>query len=184
MNYEAHYQLLIRKRQQLILTSEYKELHHIVPRCMGGSDEHHNLVHLTAREHFVAHRLLAKMFPNEPGLIYAAWRMAHDSRDRQVTSRVFEHLKKNAAWGMRDRSFMCSSEYKSKQSEQMKQVWCNNPNRRAAHRDRIKAATMKKVYAEGVVFESLTACAKHFNISVEGVRRRIRTGYKDWSTAA
>lgn len=40
----------------------FTEIHHILPRSMGGSDSDSNLVVLTIREHFVAHLLLAKMF--------------------------------------------------------------------------------------------------------------------------
>jgi hypothetical protein len=36
----------------------YYELHHIVPRWMGGKDDADNLVLLTAREHYLAHYLL------------------------------------------------------------------------------------------------------------------------------
>ena len=36
------------------------EKHHILPRSIGGTDDADNLVKLTPREHFVAHRLLTK----------------------------------------------------------------------------------------------------------------------------
>lgn len=39
----------------------YTEKHHIIPRSLGGDNTKDNLVHLTAREHFVAHLLLTKM---------------------------------------------------------------------------------------------------------------------------
>lgn len=38
----------------------YVERHHIIPRCLGGADSPSNLVRLTAKEHFVCHRLLTK----------------------------------------------------------------------------------------------------------------------------
>lgn len=37
----------------------YYELHHIIPRCLGGTDEKTNLVFLTLHEHVQAHYLLA-----------------------------------------------------------------------------------------------------------------------------
>lgn len=43
-------------------TDTYTEVHHIVPRCLKGSDESDNLVRLTARQHFICHLLLTKMF--------------------------------------------------------------------------------------------------------------------------
>jgi len=39
----------------------YTELHHIIPKSLGGSDDSDNLVKLTAKEHYIAHRLLCKM---------------------------------------------------------------------------------------------------------------------------
>lgn len=38
---------------------EYKERHHIVPKCIGGTNDKDNLIDLYAREHFIAHKLLA-----------------------------------------------------------------------------------------------------------------------------
>jgi len=59
MNYKKHYDLLIQKRlDNPIGKEEYSEWHHIVPRCMGGTNDKSNLVKLTAREHYVAHQLL------------------------------------------------------------------------------------------------------------------------------
>ena len=39
----------------------YTESHHIIPRCISGSDDYHNLIYLTANEHFICHWLLMKM---------------------------------------------------------------------------------------------------------------------------
>jgi hypothetical protein len=75
MNYEKHYTLLIERARNRILEG-YQERHHIVPRCMGGSDDAENIVSLTAEEHYVAHQLLVKMYPTNKGLIFAAHRMS------------------------------------------------------------------------------------------------------------
>lgn len=47
------------------------EMHHIIPRCMGGSDDDDNLVFLPYREHYIAHYILAKAYPEEKGLWFA-----------------------------------------------------------------------------------------------------------------
>jgi len=73
----------------------YKERHHIVPRCIGGTDELDNLVELTAREHFVIHRLLCELYPSNDKLFYAYRMMAimKNSKDNLrnycVSSREF-----------------------------------------------------------------------------------------------
>lgn len=41
------------------------ELHHIIPRCMGGTDEKSNLVKLGYRQHYIAHYMLAKSFNDD-----------------------------------------------------------------------------------------------------------------------
>ena len=71
MDYHAHYDKLIERAQGRLLEC-YTERHHIIPRCMDGSDDSENLVDLTAEEHYVAHQLLVKMHPDNHSLIYAA----------------------------------------------------------------------------------------------------------------
>jgi len=71
MNYKRHYNLLIEKAKQRT-TDLYTERHHIVPRCLGGTDDKDNLVALTPEEHYVAHQLLVKMHPENKSLVYAA----------------------------------------------------------------------------------------------------------------
>lgn len=39
----------------------YTELHHIIPRSLGGTDDPENLIRLSAREHYFAHCCLAMM---------------------------------------------------------------------------------------------------------------------------
>ena len=63
MNYQKIYDQLIEKRKQYPLDKKdcYCEKHHIIPRCLGGSNDKTNLINLTAREHYVAHCLLVKI---------------------------------------------------------------------------------------------------------------------------
>lgn len=75
MNYQKHYNLLIERARNRILEG-YQEKHHIVPRCMGGTNDPENIVALTAEEHYVAHQLLVKMYPNNHGLAYSLIRMS------------------------------------------------------------------------------------------------------------
>ncbi|AHY25132.1 homing endonuclease [Pectobacterium bacteriophage PM2] len=70
MNYGLHYEKLISRAKSRILKG-YKEVHHIIPRCMGGTDEPDNLVALTGAEHYVAHQLLVKMYPGNHSLAHA-----------------------------------------------------------------------------------------------------------------
>lgn len=74
MNYTKIYYQIINKGQNRTL-EEYKEKHHIIPKCIGGNNEKENLVYLTSKEHFVCHLLLCKMYPNENCLKSARWAM-------------------------------------------------------------------------------------------------------------
>jgi hypothetical protein len=46
-------------------------IHHIIPRCLGGTDDPSNLIELTYDEHVEAHRLLALQYPTHSGIQYA-----------------------------------------------------------------------------------------------------------------
>lgn len=69
MNYRIIYQSIVdiaksENRKKLKLEDPayiYYERHHIVPRCLGGNNEPENLVLLTAKEHYVCHRILSKL---------------------------------------------------------------------------------------------------------------------------
>ena len=74
MNYQEHYDRLISRARGRKLDC-YTESHHIIPRCMNGTDDKNNLVELTAREHFIAHILLVKIYPKSYGLIKAVQMM-------------------------------------------------------------------------------------------------------------
>ena len=79
MNYHAHYERLIQRARNRILDG-YLERHHVVPKCMGGSNERENIVQLTAEEHYVAHQLLHKIYPTHHGLAFAVSVMVEGRR--------------------------------------------------------------------------------------------------------
>lgn len=65
MNYEKIYHSIIDNRKKNPIIG-YTEEHHIIPRCIGGNNMASNLVKLTAREHFICHLLLTKIYLNTP----------------------------------------------------------------------------------------------------------------------
>lgn len=76
MNYKMHYDRLIENaKNRSLLKSTYKEIHHIIPRCLGGLNDNNNLIELLPEEHIVAHLLLAKIHPSNTKLIFAAFAM-------------------------------------------------------------------------------------------------------------
>ena len=66
--YMKIYDSLIEKAINRGETVEIFEVHHIVPKCLGVSNDKNNLVNLTIREHIIAHMLLQRMYPDNYGL--------------------------------------------------------------------------------------------------------------------
>lgn len=90
MNYERIYKAIV-ERARNRQCEGYTETHHIVPRCMGGTDDKSNLVELTAEEHYLCHQLLVKMFPDNIGLVYA---VSYLSGGTRMNRRLFGWLRK------------------------------------------------------------------------------------------
>lgn len=98
MNYQKLYNQIIERAKTRQLKG-YKEKHHILPKCIGGLDIKENLVELTAREHFLCHKLLCEIHPNSQKLLWALWLMAIGKQKNKktepykVNSREYERLK-------------------------------------------------------------------------------------------
>lgn len=97
MNYKGIYDKIIYRARNRILES-YTERHHIVPRCMGGSDEEDNMVDLTPEEHYLAHQLLVKMYPNDHRLAIAAAMMIPN----RLSNKMYGWLKRRFSKAMSD----------------------------------------------------------------------------------
>lgn len=105
----------------------YTEKHHIIPRCMSGSNDKENLVILTAREHYIAHLLLTKCVTNEfKGKILHAYVMMSEVKDKKqkrfykINSRLFECRKVES--NKIKSQFRHSDEAKAAISEKLKGV--------------------------------------------------------------
>lgn len=124
MNYQRIYdQIIVRARERQI--DGYKEKHHIVPRCMNGSDKSSNIVELTAKEHFVCHRLLTKIHPDNTKLIHAFWMMCNttspDRRNYKVSGRTYQEGRELFSFTMSgDRNPNKKKENREKISKTMK----------------------------------------------------------------
>jgi len=113
MDYRKHYRLLIEKARNRPTPDCYTEKHHILPKCMNGPDDPENLVNLTAREHFVAHWLLYRAYPQNDGLAHAFFMMLVDNGSRYTPS-----------------SFAISEAKEAKAKASRKRMQENNPMKR------------------------------------------------------
>lgn len=79
MNYEGVYQRLIDKaRARGLARSSGYDIHHIIPKSMGGTNEKDNLIKVTPKEHYIAHVLLYKIHGTDKTM-FAINRMANSA---------------------------------------------------------------------------------------------------------
>lgn len=100
MDYQAVYDRLI-ERAHCRVREGYSERHHIIPRCLGGSNAKTNLVRLTAEEHFVAHQLLVKLHPGHLGLVSAVYAMINQGKIiRTPNNKIFGWIRRRMSQAM------------------------------------------------------------------------------------
>lgn len=87
----------------------YKEQHHILPKCLGGESDtingkfkknskHPNCIWLTAKEHFIAHKLLMQEHPDNLELkaaycAMAFWKSDTQYRDYELSAEEYEEAR-------------------------------------------------------------------------------------------
>ena len=100
MDYQKIYNNLVERGKNRVL-SGYKEKHHILPRCLGGTDQADNLVWLTPEEHYVCHLLLVKMYPGSLKVVKAAMFMSSSNSFQQRSNKAYGWLKRQYSDFMR-----------------------------------------------------------------------------------
>ena len=99
MNYLRVYCNLIRKAESRECPEGYVEKHHIFPKSIFGNNN--RVAALTAREHYIAHALLEKIYLSRYGIddnrtkkmIHAFWFMSTKNKNSKVNSHIFENLR-------------------------------------------------------------------------------------------
>lgn len=106
MDYWRIYNQIVAKRK-VDVPIGYTENHHILPDCLGGLYTEDNMVRLTAKEHFICHLLLTKMYERGSQEYYKMIHAFHamsvmrsDNQDRYVSSRKYEYLRAEHAQAM------------------------------------------------------------------------------------
>ena len=96
--YEEFIENILNTRGRFACGEEYHERHHILPKCLGGTNDEENLIDLYAREHFIAHKLLALENPDNKSLNYAWTMMSWIKSDCQqrynISSKEYEEARK------------------------------------------------------------------------------------------
>ncbi len=192
MNYQRIYNQIIERSKDRILIG-YGENHHIIPKCMGGTNNKDNMVKLTAKEHFLCHKLLCEIYPDNKKLKYAYWRMCnagnkYQERHYRISSREFELLKtefvKNISkepkskWRHSEKSINKIRLARSKQtfSEETRKKFSENTKKR--HLDGTIKSSNKpvKCILEGIEFNSMSEAGRYFGVSSVTIKRKIESG--------
>lgn len=187
MDYKRIYDSLIERAKNRTLTS-YSEKHHIVPRCMGGTDNQENLVKLTPEEHYLAHQLLVKIHPKNYALVKAAAMMIPD----RPSNKLYGWLRRKLAEAHSiAQSGELNSQYNTKwvtNGEKDKKIpknqvpeegWVEGRKSRILREKKKKKVTQKKIKAKKekkrLKVEELRAL--HEIYKKEGFEGVLKTGY-------
>lgn len=100
MTYSEFIQQILDTRGRFgIPEGEYKERHHIIPKCIGGTDDKDNLIDLYAQEHYEAHQLLFIENPKNYGIVTSFWQMCNctsaalNKRNYEITAFDYEQAR-------------------------------------------------------------------------------------------
>lgn len=137
MNYLRIYNELIDNAKQRKEIEGYTEKHHIIPKCIGGEDVPENIVELTAREHFLAHWLLAREYGGKLWYAFKFMCTGITSQHERYTpsSRVIAEARENFSKAQTGRNHSESTKRKiakawlgKKNPQQSRRMKLRNPN--------------------------------------------------------
>jgi hypothetical protein len=130
-------------------SSRYVEKHHIIPRCIGGTDHRENIVSLTAREHFVCHLLLTKMTTGKvkQAMCWAVGKFAQSSKkqNRKFTSWEYQKIRENISLARKGTKHSEETRKKMSEKRKGKAPWNKGIKQgpHSAESNKARSATMK-----------------------------------------
>jgi hypothetical protein len=126
MNYLKIYKDIC-NRGQTERTLSYCEIHHIIPKCLNGDNLKNNLTTLSAKEHYIAHLLLTKIYPNSSNIQHAFGMMEASRKDqiRRYTSNQYDKMRRAHSNAMKNNNPMHVKETRDKVSKTKKRMFAN-----------------------------------------------------------
>ena len=115
--YKLWHDKIIAKAKNRILEG-YKEIHHIIPKSCGGSNDKDNLIALTAREHYIIHMLLPFCVTKEykfkmiKGFLYMNVKTKSQKRFYKINSRMYQKFR--IEYGILNKGYKHTEETKMK----------------------------------------------------------------------
>jgi NUMOD3 motif len=134
MNHQKIYESIIQKAKsenRIKYKLIYYEKHHILPKCLGGTDDKGNLVLLTAKEHYLCHKLLTYIYKNNYKINLAFSYMTKNKKGYTNSARNFAYAKelckkwtaeqkKNNTWAGKHHNLESIKKMKKPKSEETK----------------------------------------------------------------
>ena len=154
LTYEEFIQNILETRGRFNCGDGYHERHHIIPKCLGGGNEEENLIDLFAKEHFIAHKLLAQENPDNNSLVFAWTCMAFPNNKVQeryeVTPEEYEEAKKAISKAMFGRVVSEETRQKLSEAHKGKNAGENHPFYGKHHTEESKKKMSKnRIYLSG-----------------------------------
>lgn len=114
--------IICNRRNSQLPDDEYGEVHHVLPRSLGGGDDCENLVRLTPEEHYRCHELLPLIYEDgeEHWKMLFAWHtMVHTRQGVAVDAELYGVLRRwySKAVSEKHKGKPFSDEHKRKLSE-------------------------------------------------------------------
>lgn len=119
----------------------YFESHHIIPKCLGGTNDCDNIIDLFANEHFIAHKLLAEQYPDNQKLVNAYAIMAFMTNNpkherTELTPEEYKKARESFSKSMKER--WKNNDYRVMQSHIIHERWQNPEYRKIQSENRTR----------------------------------------------
>jgi len=195
MDYTRIYNQLIGRAKKRKEVKGYTENHHIIPRSEGGNDLSENLVKLTGREHFIAHKLLwmenpsfsrcaaYMMMSNHRGIkwgkVYSLGRKQfnespnHPLRNADTRSKQLEAVMGKPKSDEHKKKISEANKGKPKSKEHVAKMKANLPDRSGISNSMYGKG--KVVIIDGVEYINLRAAVKSIGNCWETITRKLKS---------
>jgi len=192
MDYRKIYNQIIERAKNRKVEG-YTEKHHIIPKCLGGSDIHSNIVELTAREHYICHKILKQLYPTNKKLSYALWLMTNKvsnnihQRNYIVSNREYERIRESHSkivsdrWrGRDDQNGKDNAFYGKTHSNKTKKLISEKAKERYKTQLNPRSRKVQCIQHDccGKRFDTIQDCAEFHNKNRETIYKHCRNRFK------
>lgn len=183
--HNIYYNIINAAKSRTLPSNTYTETHHILPKSLGGTNNPENLVVLTAREHFICHKLLTKFTIGKlkVKMVFALNRMLSSSKlhnRHKANNRQYAYAREEFANEMSilHKGKILSNDTKRKISESKKGVtpWMKGKTHTVISKQKISGARKSQIITKETI-EKIVESRKWYAHSEE-TKRKISEGNK------